>query len=117
MNGKFLIFILFLWPAILTSQPFQIDRQDGGYLLTEAGKAVLFYQQETQSHTETGTYPRANYIHPLYGPDGAILTEDFPPDHLHQRGVFWTWHQVWVGERPIAHDCILEVPPLAEQQR
>jgi hypothetical protein len=41
---------------------------------------------------------RANYIHPLYGLDGQVLTEDFPKDHPHHRGVFWAWHQLWLSD-------------------
>jgi hypothetical protein len=48
-----------------------------------------------------GKYMRANYIHPLYGLDGEILTEDFPADHLHHRGVFWAWHQVWLADKKL----------------
>jgi len=36
-------------------------------------------------------FRRGNYIHPLYSPDGAVVTEDFPKDHYHHRGVFWAW--------------------------
>lgn len=46
-----------------------------------------------------GSYERANYLHPVYAPDGSTLTEDFPPDHRHHRGIFWAWHQVYAGER------------------
>jgi len=42
-----------------------------------------------------GKYSRSNYLHPVFGLDGEILTEDFPTDHLHHRGIFWTWHQLW----------------------
>lgn len=42
-------------------------------------------------------YNRASYIHPLYALDGSILTEDFPGDHAHHRGIFWAWHQLYVG--------------------
>src|SRR5262249_48094111 len=48
-----------------------------------------------------GQFERANYVHPLYGLDGEILTEDFPADHLHHRGIFWAWHQVIVGGKKI----------------
>jgi hypothetical protein len=34
---------------------------------------------------------RSGYIHPLYDLDGATLTADFPNDHLHHHGLFWTW--------------------------
>lgn len=36
-------------------------------------------------------HTRSGYIHPLFSLDGAVLTEDFPKDHLHHHGVFWTW--------------------------
>jgi hypothetical protein len=36
-------------------------------------------------------YIHSDYIHPLYGPDGIVLTDDFPADHFHHHGLFWTW--------------------------
>jgi hypothetical protein len=40
---------------------------------------------------------RSSYIHPLYGLDGEVLTDDFPMDHFHHRGLFWAWPHVRVG--------------------
>lgn len=40
---------------------------------------------------------RSTYIHPLYGLDGEVLTDDFPRDHYHHRGLFWAWPHVKVG--------------------
>ena len=73
----------------------QATRQEDGYLFEENARPVLFYRLAPKSLD--GRYERSNYIHPLYGLDGEILTEDFPEDHFHHRGVFWTWHQVLVG--------------------
>ncbi|MCG8650043.1 MAG: PmoA family protein [Pirellulales bacterium] len=70
-----------------------------GVLIECDGEPVLFYQRATKSLG--GRWPRANYVHPLYGLDGQVLTEDFPEDHRHHRGIFWAWHQVWVGDRKI----------------
>jgi hypothetical protein len=39
-------------------------------------------------------YDRACYIHPLYGLDGEVITEDFPTDHRHHRGVWWSWPHI-----------------------
>ena len=41
---------------------------------------------------------RSSYIHPLYGINGEILTDDFPKDHYHHRGLFWAWPHVRIGE-------------------
>jgi hypothetical protein len=45
------------------------------------------------------TEARNSYIHPLYGLDGEVLTDDAPTDHLHHRGVFWAWPHVTVDGR------------------
>lgn len=42
---------------------------------------------------------RSTYVHPLYGLDGEVLTDDFPQDHLHHRGLFWAWPHVRVGDK------------------
>lgn len=41
---------------------------------------------------------RSSYVHPLYGLEGEVLTDDFPKDHWHHRGLFWAWPHVKVGE-------------------
>jgi len=80
------------------AQGFRFEPNQEGMLLSEKGNPIFFYQKQTKSLN--GTYPRANYLHPLYGLNGEVLTEDFPADHLHHRGLFWAWHQLLVdGER------------------
>lgn len=37
---------------------------------------------------------RSDYIHPLYGPAGEVLTKDYSPDHPHHRGLYWAWPEV-----------------------
>jgi hypothetical protein len=46
---------------------------------------------------------RSSYIHPLYGLDGETLTDDFPRDHFHHRGLFWAWPHVRIGDRHYDH--------------
>ncbi len=76
-----------------------VTRDDQGILVAEGNQPVLYYQQNTKSMK--GQTPRAGYVHPLYDLNGQVITEDFPPDHLHHRGVFWAWHQIWVGEQSL----------------
>jgi hypothetical protein len=90
-----------------------------GVLIREGDSDVLFYQRATRSLD--GKRPRANYVHPLYDLDGVVLSEDFPADHLHHRGVFWAWHQVLVGDRPVGdpwscEDFIWDVQRVAVQR-
>ena len=46
----------------------------------------------THAHFAKGeSYERGDYIHPLFGPHGEKLTDDYPADHPHHRGVWWSW--------------------------
>jgi hypothetical protein len=48
--------------------------------------------------------PRSDYIHPLYGLHGEILTDDWVADHPHHRGIYWAWPEVdWQGKRGDLH--------------
>lgn len=41
---------------------------------------------------------RACYIHPVFGLDGELLTDDFPRDHYHHHGIFWTWPHIQIDD-------------------
>jgi len=82
-----------------TLNPINISQTGEGFAVKEGDQEVMSYQRQHKSLN--GKYTRANYIHPLYGLDCEVLTEDFPPDHPHHRGVFWAWHQVWIGDKKI----------------
>ncbi len=96
--GATLLLCLVL-PAMALAQRLSYLEQDGGFLISEGKEEILFYQARPTSRE--GKFRRAHYIHPLYGLDGSILTEDFPEDHPHHRGVFWAWHQVLVQGKAI----------------
>jgi hypothetical protein len=34
---------------------------------------------------------RSGYINPMFAPGGALLTEDFPKDHYHHKGIWFPW--------------------------
>lgn len=72
----------------------------GGFLFMEGKDSIFFYQRSPKD--KNGDYSRCNYIHPLYGLDGSRLTEDFPADHLHHRGIFWAWHQILIDNNQVS---------------
>ena len=74
-------------------------RAADGYQFYDGDRPVLFYH--TGTNTYKGAHARASYVHPLIGLDGEVLTEDFPDDHPHHRGIFWAWHQVLVGGKSV----------------
>jgi hypothetical protein len=61
--------------------------------IVEGAQPVLRYHQGTVPVPPgIGTnYARGDYIMPLYGPSGEVLTDDYPPDHPHHRGLGWSW--------------------------
>ena len=79
-----------------------------GIALSEAGAPILFYRSQPEPGREAW---RVNYVHPLYSIAGTVITEDAPPDHLHQRGVYWAWRRImvdgvrvadgWVGDKVV----------------
>ena len=84
------------------------DSATGRFTITDGNKPVLTYNFNTVSVPAgvTGKYAvaRSNYIHPLYGPDGEILTKDYSPEHAHHRGIYWAWPEVtWKGEKRDLH--------------
>ncbi|WP_186758002.1 DUF6807 family protein [Echinicola salinicaeni] len=103
---KLLLLLALFSSANLYGQNLSFQKTADGILLSEDGEARFFYQTATKSLE--GKYPRANYIHPLYGLNGEILTEDFPEDHFHHRGIFWTWHQLYINGQRIADPWFCE---------
>jgi hypothetical protein len=78
---------------------FRFEKAEGKYLhLFEGEKPVLTYNYGMLLKEGVPEDRRRScYIHPVYGLDGEVLTDDFPADHLHHRGLCWVWPRVIVG--------------------
>lgn len=99
-----------------------LDPNSGQLVIDQEGDQVMQYNYETvyekdvvygesealEHHvrTETDTFvttsiyavPRSDYIHPLYGLNGEMLTRDWPEGgHPHHRAIFWAWPEVEYG--------------------
>ena len=90
-------------PALLTipaHADFAWTDADGQHLLTHSGRPVLQYNAVTVAQPEgvDDAHARNAYIHPLWSPRGQVLTDDFPADHYHQRGVFLAWTKTELGD-------------------
>ena len=90
---------------------------DGRLTVSEGDRPVLvFNYQEVRPSDDEGV-ARSGYVHPLYDPEGVPLTDDFPADHPHHRGVFLAWPRVEVlgsqvdpwhlrGARPVFEELV-----------
>lgn len=136
--------LLVLVPLLPAAEPlgFSVDAKTQSYTITEAGKPVLTYRfgevplpagveakhfakratpYDGAYFTDGSRYggERSNYIHPLYGFQGEPLTDDFPKDHLHHRGLWWSWCEVRRGERigDLWAVCKIRAYPVAIRQQ
>jgi len=98
------------------------DPESGQIILSDDGKPVLRYNYKTVFEkdaldtlpankyivTANDTFmanpsiyavPRSNYIHPIYGLGGEMLTRDWSKDHPHHRGIYWAWPEVDFGSK------------------
>lgn len=46
-------------------------------------------------------FARSGYLHPLYGPTGKVISNDFPSDHPSHRGVFMAWSKGKIENRDV----------------
>ncbi|PRX48101.1 methane monooxygenase PmoA-like [Salegentibacter salegens] len=90
----------------LFSQELEFQKDKEGVLLLEDEKPRYFYQEKSKSLD--GKYARANYVHPLYNNNSEIITEDFPEDHLHHHGIFWSWHQLYAEGKRVGDPWLSE---------
>lgn len=70
-----------------------VEDTGGTVLVDVASHPVLVYHQATVEPPEGAdpNYRHSGNIHPIFNPSGQVVTDDFPPDHLHQRGLFFAW--------------------------
>jgi len=70
--------------------------------LWEGDHPVLVYNHGVITSTNApADRARSSYVHPIYGLDGEVLTDDFPKDHYHHRGLFWAWPHVKTGTNEV----------------
>jgi len=93
----FSLLALAVAPVVAVGQ-FQFhDLNSKSVELTEDGSPVFVYNYGTM--LKEGTAPdraRCCYLHPVYAPNGVVVTDDFPKDHPHHRGISWMWPVVVV---------------------
>ena len=100
-------------PIVNDSMPRQVPQKAAkGFRFEDAGTntIALFEGDEPVYHyvydlitnenvpeKEVRRRTRGCYMHPLFGINGEVLTDDFPRDHYHHHGMFWSWPHVQVG--------------------
>ena len=98
------LFNIVLFNMASAAEPFVFaeDKDKKQLTLSEGTMPVFTYQYDVIEHDNV---PRNNprrtsgcYVHPLYGLNGEILTDNAPGDHYHHHGIFWRWSHVGLHE-------------------
>lgn len=88
----------------LADERVSVIDDEGSVSITESGQPVLTYHYEKTPLPRPDIPPifqRGGYIHPVYTPNGLMLTDDYPPNHLHHHGIWAAWTRtVFEGRTP-----------------
>jgi hypothetical protein len=87
----------------------RVDADRQYYTLVEGEQSVLRYNfgnvpmppgHELGRFADGRSYggERSDYLHPVYGLNGEVITEDYP-EHPHHRGIWWSWPVVRWNDR------------------
>ena len=93
-----------LEPASAPSTGGVVVQQDDGAVRfsLDAQPVVQYYSRKSPLPPDVDSlYHRGGYLHPVYTPAGRIVTDDYPPSHLHQNGIWASWTKtVFQGRTP-----------------
>jgi hypothetical protein len=91
---NFIFSAIFFCLLSCVSKP-QMNTENTGQalILTNNGKPVLQYNYAHVDSPEgvDSIFGRSGFIHPVWSPDGNILTSIQPPDHRHHYGIWNPW--------------------------
>lgn len=84
-------------------QQIYLSKKDGSLLLKHNKKPILNYRYKITFPPKgvNERYKKSGFIHPLWSPDGEILTRIQPPDHYHHYGIWGPWTKTHIQEREV----------------
>jgi hypothetical protein len=88
---------------IQISSLMKITQTGESLTLSRDDKLILKYHTATVMPPEgvDTAYQRSGFIHPLWSPDGEVLTRIQPPDHYHHYGIWAPWTKTHIGNREV----------------
>ena len=86
-----------------TNSPIALKQDYKDLSLVFNDKPILNYRFAT-TYPPDGVNPifkRSGFIHPLWSPEGEVLTRIQPPDHRHHYGIWGPWTHTHIGDRQV----------------
>ncbi|HHV85259.1 MAG TPA: hypothetical protein GXX42_05510 [Petrimonas sp.] len=90
-------------PSTKTDNSLRLKRSDGNLTLYSNENPVLSYRFRTM-YPPAGVNPlfkRSGFIHPVWSPQGEVLSRVQPPDHYHHYGIWSPWTLTHIGDRKV----------------
>ncbi len=90
-------------PGPSPTQPFSARSGPEALHLGLDGRPILTYHVAVAEPPKgiDPVFARSGFIHPLATRSGRVVTDDFPPDHAHQHGVFFAWVNTTFRGQPV----------------
>ncbi len=76
---------------------------EGKHLVVSAGGKDVIRYNYGHVPPPAGVNPvfgRSGYVHPVWTPDGRVISNDVPPKHLHHHGIWFPWTSSEFEGRP-----------------
>jgi hypothetical protein len=86
-----------LRPGSVDSGIIAVEDIGGPVVFSDGAGEVLRYQSRPTPLPDPAfdsVYVRGGYIYPLYTPSGALVVDDYPPNHIHHHGIWSAWTNV-----------------------
>lgn len=71
-----------------------VERLDRKLRISQEGRPIFEYQAEPGELPRPDikeAFRRGGYLHPVTTPAGTVITDDFPPNHVHHHGIWFPW--------------------------
>jgi hypothetical protein len=90
-------------PSEKQDHPITLNKSDGNFTFYSEKNPILSYRFETMYPPEgvDPLFKRSGFVHPLWSPNGEILTRVQPPDHYHHYGIWGPWTLTHIGDREV----------------
>ena len=81
-----------------------VQHAEGTVRFSLGAQPVLAYHAEQTPMPRAdidAIYHRNGYLHPVHTPGGRVVTDEYPPNHLHQNGIWAAWtNTIFQGRTP-----------------
>jgi len=85
------------------SKQIEIRKKDGGLQFYFKNSPILNYQYGMVFPPKDidEKYKKSGFIHPVWSPEGEVLTRIQAPDHYHHYGIWGPWTRTHIGDRQV----------------